>query len=153
MKLNTEQATQLRGIYNSHGAGNDADFQAVGDAYLRMLTESRAYAVIKAPEGMRVFRVDFERPSVRIVHREPIPKPCPAPKLDAVSVTVKSVYPFSPPQAIPEGYMAEFGEVSLMLSKGFTHYISPITLLIVEIHAAAGHNGNMRICLKKWESQ
>jgi len=148
MKLTTGQAVELRSIYNSQGAWRDADLQAIADAYLKMLTESREYAVIKAPAGMRVFRVDAERMSVRTVHFEPIPEPCPAPVLSPVTVTVESVYSPIPP--IPEGYAAEFGDVEKLIEKGFTQFISD-GFWIVTISAGSS-TGLMRICLKKWES-
>ena len=146
MKLTTAQLDALYNCFRRFNDGPLASLEAVCNEYLKMIAESHTHCIIAAPEGSQIAD-NYATQSSAGVYFKPIPKPCPAPVLIPVTVTVESVYRHMPP--IPEGYVAEFGDVEKLIEKGFTQFISDgFWIVTISTKSSAGL---MRICLKKHE--
>ena len=120
-----EQIETLQSIYGKH-ANSWKGIQYICDELINMLSTSPTHRVVEAPEGYEFGlqrQVDWVRPSgaeepQRIeIALKPIPKPCPPPVLEPVTVTVESVYGVVP--TIPEGYEAKFGRVDVLGTAGY----------------------------------
>ena len=127
LTLTDEQIEELRNIWhaqNDKSTGYRLEFEAVLNAYHAMLNASPTHRVVEAPEGYEFHGESHPRfdplgdrsPYFTLLLR-PIPKPCPPPVLEPVTVTVESVYGVVP--TIPEGYEAKFGRVDVLGTAGY----------------------------------
>jgi hypothetical protein len=158
MKLTDQQKADLCIVYRDGSISAFNSIEAVCDAYLAMLQASKTHRVVEAPEGFEIntvqywnagptFQASFQVSDCRVSFK-PIPKPCPPPRLDPVTVTVEDIYGAKP--KILEGHEAKFGKVCQLQKQGFSHFISvdpgnPVTLI-------QSNNASTRICLRKWGS-
>ncbi len=155
MKLTDEQKSQMHAAYFRFPGDNKESMQGVADAYLAMLQASKTHRVVEAPEGY-----EFDGPAITIataffaveriaVNVKPIPKPCPPPVLDPVTVTVEECYGVMP--TIPDGYEAKFGRVDVLAPQGFGAAIKfdfKSTIADINLFPRNQHV----IGLRKWES-
>jgi len=95
MELTDEQRRELGQVWLRSPRDATQDFC---DAYHAILQTSKTYRIVEAPEG---FEFGYSStPRMNSDNRYatfgfnvmPIPKPCPPPKLDPVTVTAESVY-------------------------------------------------------------
>jgi len=149
MKLTTGQLDILYGCFCRLDGGVMLSLEAVCKEYLKMIAESRTHCLIAAPEGRQIAST-YKGPDSTNVYFSPIPKPCPVPVLNPVTVTVEDIYGHVP--LIPEGYVAEFGELQALAAKGFTDALSIHDGKNTNPIKAYTYPGTMvRICLKKYE--
>ena len=154
LKLTDEQYRELHSYWMTN-PGLYAGIDALVDAYHAMLNASQTHRVVEAPEGYcfdescgtLTARYGFREPYIQLAMK-PIPKPCPPPKLEPVTVTVtpKQVYGTIP--HYPAGYEVEFGNVDKLADEGFTEAIG---LNGERRHIRNCVKGANLICLRKWE--
>lgn len=160
LKLTDEQMGQLRRIQEDTVGTKREQVEAVFSALFAMVNASPTHRVVGAPEGyefdpsianMLAKRLDYPFIQVAI---KPIPKPCPSPVLEPVTVTVEQRYPAG--YEIPEGWLGKFGQNGELQKQGFTHYIS-ISEDFVSTTVCEMRDGNWNcdtatiIGLRKWE--
>ena len=153
-----EQIETLQSIYGKH-ANSWKGIQYICDELIKMLNASPAHRVVEAPEGYEFHgeshpRFDplGDRSRYFTLLLRPIPKPCPAPVLEPVTVTVEEIYGTLAENAKKQcaTWEAAFGLVAELKAKGFTHAIavtSDLPIWGIDEMTDRTH----RICLRKWE--
>lgn len=160
MKLTDEQMNELHQVWCAGPSCVWDSIEMLIKAYQRMLAASPTHRVVEAPEGYEfdnsigdLKAKHIEYPFIQVAIK-PIPKPCPSPVLEPVTVTVEQRYPAG--YEIPEGWLGKFGQNGELQKQGFTHYIS-ISEDFVSTTVCAMRDGNWNcdtatiIGLRKWE--
>jgi hypothetical protein len=159
MKLTQDQLNQLHSVWCKAPSDVFQSFSLLCDAYLAMMQASKTHRVVEAPDGYE-FHGEGKLCSQSGVaymttYFQPIPKPCPAPVLDPVTVTVEDIYPAG--YKIHNGYEARFDRVDDLKRLDFPQYIPTCftgpagSVWRWDQGDCMGHD--YRIGLRKWEGK
>jgi hypothetical protein len=164
LELTPEQRVDLKHLYLTTSSSLDKDIQAVCDAYAQMIRDSRTHRIVEPPKGYRfsltanpVIMSISTSPYGDLVTQwlsslEPLPAPCPPPRLDPVTVTAESVYGelLEAAKRLCEGHESEFGRVADLCAKGFTDGITARSPYAEIWKIDVLDQDSCRICIKTW---
>jgi hypothetical protein len=165
IKLTDEQREELANIVCRYAGVNYSQVQIAANRLIEMINTSSTHRVVEVRESYQFVDGPSESEAISgngkswwmnyaFVVR-PIPKPCPPPQLDPVTVTVESVY--AKGFKIPEGYEAKFGVVLDLQREGYTHYVLTCAwgeaTMFEPLVEKFCKEYDYRICLRKWEGK